>query len=486
MASSADSRQSTPSRLPLPRRGESSKSTTKKSCDTSSGGKSCGKTSKETGQRKVPTVGNGPKRNSSAIACKSSVSQNKGQTHVSRESRRDSPASSKDIKATVSKEIKKEQISDVVRKEKQQTTVSKQTAIVKEPSATIVDVKNEALQHQITEKVKHRPRSQSKYDQRAERTRSWIQSKSSSEDDILISLEQCGDLAVQESPSLKREQTVIYCGPKRDQSKVSPHDKQDGTEVNTHTTANTKPSCLNENSNSDVKLRNKISSVETKNDINEIQQTKSDNIMEVGQDVNIRTKRTKSFSQHRRESRKGKISDSSDSGVSLGGNDIAQFDDFCDETIGVQAKKEVQEFSEIIGLDARNDGKDSSKSVNIHDTQKVPRISDSNNHESSKDVSVATEVNDIPGNDSDQALVSCVNSNVVETSVATITNLKERDCDFDNLDDTYAERGSTYLGIQNYVPSNLKVRLLMCCHGDKLMNFFEKFLCRCIKFGRFI
>jgi hypothetical protein len=34
--------------------------------------------------------------------------------------------------------------------------------------------------------------------------------------------------------------------------------------------------------------------------------------------------------------------------VSLGGADVAQIDDFYDDTIGVQAKKEVQEFSEVL------------------------------------------------------------------------------------------------------------------------------------------
>jgi hypothetical protein len=58
----------------------------------------------------------------------------------------------------------------------------------------------------------------------------------------------------------------------------------------------------------------------------------------------------------RKESRKGKISDSSDSGVSLGGADVAQIDDFYDDTIGVQAKKEVQEFSEVLNTcDDEND-----------------------------------------------------------------------------------------------------------------------------------
>ncbi|CAC5357103.1 unnamed protein product [Mytilus coruscus] len=409
MASSADSRQNTPTKIPLPKR-EGSK-ITKKPCDTKAVGKGkeigprkvSSTTAKEVGGKQLSTVSReikkeqtsvskepSGKRSSTVISNKpSSVITNKDPTSVSKELRREVPGS-RETKTSGSREIKKENTFVCKEGKKGETNVTK-------------DIKNDP----VCKETKTCVASVAKETQR-EKT---------------CSREQTKDLTTPGSPSLRREQTVIYRGPSIKTADISIKTLSNGTETDAReSSSNTRSesTCLQQNECNS----SSADTLSCQNKFNILNDTDLENTNPKICDVQIISNEpmesktetyvpnSKRFSQSRRESRKGKISDSSDSGVSLGGADVGQIEDFYDEndTIGVQAQKEVQEFSEVLNT-----------------------CDDEN----------------------DTSLISIVDSNAVETSVATITNLKDKVSGYDS-DDNLHERGSTFLGIYNYVPSNLK------------------------------
>lgn len=425
MASSADSRQTTPTKIPLPKH-VGSKVVNKKSCDTNSSARSTGKSKKEIGPRKVSSTAIrdvGTKQSPSAVSSKVQTSVTK-ELHGSRET-----------KSSVTKNIKKDQpiVSKEIKKERQQTTVSKD--IRKEHTSVSKEVIKEKDQT-ISRDVKKEQTIVSKdfkKDQTIVSNDVKKQNSAVSVSDIQPAKttvkDQADDTTEYSSSVLRREQTVIYVGPpiKTDNISVNKLPLVTDTNQKTGTTdigedsncshqneehptpSKIEISCQNETPKlTSLNFRNEEDSVVMENVKNEL----SPDSKEIADFVDV-VHITKHTCHSRKESRKGKISDSSDSGVSLGGADVAQIDDFYDDTIGVQAKKEVQEFSEVLNT-----------------------CDDEN----------------------DTSLISGVNSNVVETSLATVTNLKEGIPDYD-CDENHGERGSKFLGLHNYVPSNLKVRL---------------------------
>lgn len=425
MASSADSRQTTPTKIPLPKH-VGSKVVNKKSCDTNSSARSTGKSKKEIGPRKVSSTAIrdvGTKQSPSAVS-------SKVQTSVTKEL-----PGSRETKSSVTKNIKKDQpiVSKEIKKERQQTTVSKD--IRKEHTSVSKEVIKEKDQT-ISRDVKKEQTIVSK-DFKKDQT---IVSNDVKKQNSAVSVSdiqpakttvknQADDTTEYSSSVLRREQTVIYVGPpiKTDNISVNKLPLVTDTNQKTGTTdigedsncshqneehptpSKIEISCQNETPKlTSLNFRNEEDSVVMENVKNEL----SPDSKEIADFVDV-VHITKHTCHSRKESRKGKISDSSDSGVSLGGADVAQIDDFYDDTIGVQAKKEVQEFSEVLNT-----------------------CDDEN----------------------DTSLISGVNSNVVETSLATVTNLKEGIPDYD-CDENHGERGSKFLGLHNYVPSNLKVRL---------------------------
>lgn len=425
MASSADSRQTTPTKIPLPKH-VGSKVVNKKSCDTNSSARSTGKSKKEIGPRKVSSTAIrdvGTKQSPSAVS-------SKVQTSVTKEL-----PGSRETKSSVTKNIKKDQpiVSKEIKKERQQTTVSKD--IRKEHTSVSKEVIKEKDQT-ISRDVKKEQTIVSKdfkKDQTIVSNDVKKQNSAVSVSDIQPAKttvkDQADDTTEYSSSVLRREQTVIYVGPpiKTDNISVNKLPLVTDTNQKTGTTdigedsncshqneehptpSKIEISCQNETPKlTSLNFRNEEDSVVMENVKNEL----SPDSKEIADFVDV-VHITKHTCHSRKESRKGKISDSSDSGVSLGGADVAQIDDFYDDTIGVQAKKEVQEFSEVLNT-----------------------CDDEN----------------------DTSLISGVNSNVVETSLATVTNLKEGIPDYD-CDENHGERGSKFLGLHNYVPSNLKVRL---------------------------
>ena len=404
MASSADSRQTTATKIPLPKH-VGSKVVNKKSCDTNSSARSTGKSKKEIGPRKVSSAAIrevGTKQSPSAVS-------SKVQTSVTKEL-----PGSRETKSSVTKNIKKDQpiVSKEIKKERQQTTVSKD--IRKEHTSVSREVIKEKNQTIVSNDVKKQNSAVSVSDIQPAKT---------------TLKDQADDTTEYSSSVLRREQTVIYVGPpiKTDNISVNKLPLVTDTNQKTGTTdigedsncshqneehptpSKIEISCQNETPKlTSLNFRNEEDSVVMENVKNEL----SPDSKEIADFVDV-VHITKHTCHSRKESRKGKISDSSDSGVSLGGADVAQIDDFYDDTIGVQAKKEVQEFSEVLNT-----------------------CDDEN----------------------DTSLISGVNSNVVETSLATVTNLKEGIPDYD-CDENHGERGSKFLGLHNYVPSNLKVRL---------------------------
>lgn len=424
MASSADSRQTTPTKIPLPKHG-GSKVVNRKSCDTNSSAKSTGKFTKEIGPRKVSSTAIrevGTKQSPSAVS-------NKVQASVTKELR--------ETKSSVTKNIKKDQpiISKEIKKERQQTTVSKDirkeyTSVSKE----VIKEKNQTINSRDVKKEQTIVSKEVKKDQLTSVSNDIKKQNSAvSVSDIQPAKstlkDQADDVTEYSSSVLRREQTVIYVGPPIKTDNISVNKLSLVTDTNQKTcTTDIKedsncshqneehqtPSkieiyCQNETPRlTSLNFRNEEDSVVMENVKNEL----SPDSKEIADFVDV-VHITKHTCHSRKESRKGKISDSSDSGVSLGGADVAQIDDFYDDIIGVQAKKEVQEFSEVLNT-----------------------CDDEN----------------------DTSLISGVNSNVVETSLATVTNLKEGISDYD-CDENHGERGSKFLGLHNYVPSNLKVRL---------------------------
>lgn len=426
MASSADSRQTTPTKIPLPKH-VGSKVVNKKSCDTNSSARSTGKSKKEIGPRKVSSAAIrevGTKQSPSAVS-------SKVQTSVTKEL-----PGSRETKSSVTKNIKKDQpiVSKEIKKERQQTTVSKD--IRKEHTSVSKEVIKEKDQTIVSRDVKKEQTIVSKdfkKDQTVVSNDVKKQNSAVSVSDIQPAKttlkDQADDTTEYSSNVLRREQTVIYVGPpiKTDNISVNKLPLVTDTNQKTGTTdigedsncshqneehptpTKIEISCQNEIPKlTSLNFRNEEDSVVMENVKNELSPD-SKEIADFVDGIHI----TKHTCHSRKESRKGKISDSSDSGVSLGGADVAQIDDFYDDTIGVQAKKEVQEFSEVLNT-----------------------CDDEN----------------------DTSLISGVNSNVVETSLATVTNLKEGIPDYD-CDENHGERGSKFLGLHNYVPSNLKVRL---------------------------
>ncbi|XP_076079390.1 uncharacterized protein LOC143049654 isoform X10 [Mytilus galloprovincialis] len=445
MASSADSRQNTPTKIPLPKQ-EGSK-ITKKPCDTRAAGKTkeigprkvSSTTAKEVGGKQLSTISReikkkqtsvskepkreqtavskepkkeqtavykepSGKRSSTVISNKPSVITNKVQTSVSKELRRE-VSGSRETKTSGSREIKKENTFVCKEGKKGETNATK-------------DIKKDPICN--SKETKTCVASAAKETQR-EKT---------------CSKEQTNNLTTPGSPSLRREQTVIYRGPPIKTGDISIKTLTNETETNvveSSTNTTSENTCLQQN-----ELNSPSVDIDTscQNKINILNDTDLENTNPKICDVQIISNEpmesnkepyvpnSKRFSQSRRESRKGKISDSSDSGVSLGGADIGQIDDFYDEndTIGVQAQKEVQEFSVVL------------------------KTCDDEN---------------------DPSLISIVDSNAVETSVATITNLKDKVSGYDS-DDILHERGSTFLGIYNYVPSNLKI------YTDWANHYLEK------------
>ncbi|XP_071136220.1 neuron navigator 2-like isoform X8 [Mytilus edulis] len=445
MASSADSRQNTPTKIPLPKQ-EGSK-ITKKLCDTRAAGKTkeigprkvSSTTAKEVGGKQLSTISReikkkqtsvskepkreqtavskepkkeqtavykepSGKRSSTVISNKPSVITNKVQTSVSKELRRE-VSGSRETKTSGSREIKKENTFVCKEGKKGETNATK-------------DIKKDPICN--SKETKTCVASAAKETQR-EKT---------------CSKEQTNNLTTPGSPSLRREQTVIYRGPPIKTGDISIKTLTNETETNvveSSTNTTSENTCLQQN-----ELNSPSVDIDTscQNKINILNDTDLENTNPKICDVQIISNEpmesntepyvpnSKRFSQSRRESRKGKISDSSDSGVSLGGADVGQIDDFYDEndTIGVQAQKEVQEFSVVL------------------------KTCDDEN---------------------DPSLISIVDSNAVETSVATITNLKDKVSGYDS-DDILHERGSTFLGIYNYVPSNLKI------YTDWANHYLEK------------
>lgn len=412
MASSVDSRQTTPTKIPLPKHG-GSKVVNKKSCDTNSSAKSTGKSTKEIGPRKVSSAAIrevGTKQSLSAIS-------GKVQTSVTKEL-----PGSRETKSSVTKNIKKDQsiVCKEIKKERQQTSVSKD--IKKEHTSVSKEVVKEKDQTIVSRDVKKEQTSVSNDTK-----------KKNSVDDIQPAKtklkDQADDITEYSSSVLRREQTVIYVGPPIKTDNISVNKLVFVTDTNQKTctidiTEDSNSSHENEErptpSETEISCQNwtpKLTSLNFRNEedsviMENVKNELSPNSKEIADFVDV-VHITKHTCHSRKESRKGKISDSSDSGVSLGGADIAQIDDFYDDIIGVQAKKEVQEFSEVLNT-----------------------CDDEN----------------------DTSLISGVNSNVVETSLATVTNLKEGISDYD-CDENHGERGSKFLGLHNYVPSNLKVRL---------------------------
>lgn len=412
MASSVDSRQTTPTKIPLPKHG-GSKVVNKKSCDTNSSAKSTGKSTKEIGPRKVSSAAIrevGTKQSLSAIS-------GKVQTSVTKEL-----PGSRETKSSVTKNIKKDQsiVCKEIKKERQQTSVSKD--IKKEHTSVSKEVVKEKDQTIVSRDVKKEQTSVSNDTK-----------KKNSVDDIQPAKtklkDQADDITEYSSSVLRREQTVIYVGPPIKTDNISVNKLVFVTDTNQKTctidiTEDNNSSHQNEErptpSETEISCQNwtpKLTSLNFRNEedpviMENVKNELSPNSKEIADFVDV-VHITKHTCHSRKESRKGKISDSSDSGVSLGGADIAQIDDFYDDIIGVQAKKEVQEFSEVLNT-----------------------CDDEN----------------------DTSLISGVNSNVVETSLATVTNLKEGISDYD-CDENHGERGSKFLGLHNYVPSNLKVRL---------------------------
>lgn len=412
MASSVDSRQTTPTKIPLPKHGVS-KVVNKKSCDTNSSAKSTGKSTKEIGPRKVSSAAIrevGTKQSPSAIS-------GKVQTSVTKEL-----PGSRETKSSVTKNIKKDQsiVCKEIKKERQQTSVSKD--IKKEHTSVSKEVVKEKDQTIVSRDVKKEQTSVSNDTK-----------KKNSVDDIQPAKtklkDQADDITEYSSSVLRREQTVIYVGPPIKTDNISVNKLVFVTDTNQKTctidiTEDNNSSHQNEErptpSETEISCQNwtpKLTSLNFRNEedpviMENVKNELSPNSKEIADFVDV-VHITKHTCHSRKESRKGKISDSSDSGVSLGGADIAQIDDFYDDIIGVQAKKEVQEFSEVLNT-----------------------CDDEN----------------------DTSLISGVNSNVVETSLATVTNLKEGISDYD-CDENHGERGSKFLGLHNYVPSNLKVRL---------------------------
>lgn len=412
MASSVDSRQTTPTKIPLPKHG-GSKVVNKKSCDTNSSAKSTGKSTKEIGPRKVSSAAIrevGTKQSLSAIS-------GKVQTSVTKEL-----PGSRETKSSVTKNIKKDQsiVCKEIKKERQQTSVSKD--IKKEHTSVSKEVVKEKDQTIVSRDVKKEQTSVSNDTK-----------KKNSVDDIQPARtklkDQADDITEYSSSVLRREQTVIYVGPPIKTDNISVNKLVFVTDTNQKTctidiTEDNNSSHQNEErptpSETEISCQNwtpKLTSLNFRNEedsviMENVKNELSPNSKEIADFVDV-VHITKHTCHSRKESRKGKISDSSDSGVSLGGADIAQIEDFYDDIIGVQAKKEVQEFSEVLNT-----------------------CDDEN----------------------DTSLISGVNSNVVETSLATVTNLKEGISDYD-CDENHGERGSKFLGLHNYVPSNLKVRL---------------------------
>jgi hypothetical protein len=426
MASSADSRQTTATKIPLPKH-VGSKVVNKKSCDANSSARSTGKSKKEIGPRKVSSAAIrevGTKQSPSAVS-------SKVQTSVTKEL-----PGSRETKSSVTKNIKKDQpiVSKEIKKERQQTTVSKDIRkehtsvsreVIKEKNQTIVsrDVKKEQT---IVSKVFKKDQTIVSNDVKKQNSAVSVSDIQPAKTTLK---DQADDTTEYSSSVLRREQTVIYVGPpiKTDNISVNKLPLVTDTNQKTGTTdigedsncshqneehptpSKIEISCQNETPKlTSLNFRNEEDSVVMENIKNEL----SPDSKEIADFVDV-VHITKHTCHSRKESRKGKISDSSDSGVSLGGADVAQIDDFYDDTIGVQAKKEVQEFSEVLNT-----------------------CDDEN----------------------DTSLISGVNSNVVETSLATVTNLKEGIPDYD-CDENHGERGSKFLGLHNYVPSNLKVRL---------------------------